>query len=102
MFSFVEPKVDHIARVIAVAPDGSERTLDGSTLPLGLLNHPLMQRLDRSDAADRARICSSLLAAARSRVETSRIRVEERSWTVLERHGDRPANVTVAVRLECR
>jgi hypothetical protein len=102
MFSFVEPKIDRVARVVAVSPDGSERTLDGATLPLGLLNHPLMQRIDRADAADRGRICASLLAAAREGAETIAVRVEERSWVVLDRRGDRPANVTTTVHLECR
>ena len=102
MFSYVEPKVDRVARVVAVAPDGSERSLDGSVLPLGLLNHPLMQRLDRAGPGDRGRICASLLSAARSRAPTSEVRVEERSWVVLARKGDRPADVTTTVHLVCR
>jgi hypothetical protein len=101
MFSTVEPTVDRVARVIAVAPDGSERRLDGNTLPLGLLNHPLMQRIDRADPRDRARICESLLSAARAKAPASSVRVEERTWVVLDRDGDRPANVRTNVRLEC-
>ena len=102
MFSYVEPVVDRVANVIAVSPEGTERRLGTDALPLGLLNHPLMQRLDRASAADRIRICVSLLDAARSKGPVSRVRVEERTWVVLDRAGDRPANVRTIVRLVCR
>lgn len=102
MFSHVDPEIDHIASVIAVAPDGSERALGTETLPLGLLRHPLMQRLQRASAAERARVCEAALAKARAHADVMELRLEERSYRVLDRDGDRPANVRTTVVALCR
>jgi hypothetical protein len=102
MFSHVEPTVDRIASVIAVSPDGAERRLGLDTLPLGLLAHPLMQRLDRAGPGERIAVCNAVLAAARSRSPVTEVRVVERSWRVLDRAGDRPANATTRVVAVCR
>jgi hypothetical protein len=101
MFSHVEPSVDRIASVIAVSPNGAERRLGLETLPLGLLAHPLMQRLERAGPEERTAVCGAVLVAARSHGAVREVRVVERSWRVLERAGDRPANVTTRVVAVC-
>jgi hypothetical protein len=102
MFSHVDPAVDHIARVVAVAPDGIEYALGTDTLPLGLLRHPLMQRLQRASAQVRARVCRAALAKARAHMEVSELRLEERVYRVLDRDGDRPAALRTTVVATCR
>jgi hypothetical protein len=101
MFSHVEPRVERIASVVAVSPDGTERTLGADTLPLGLLSHRLLQRLEGQSIEKRAAVCGAVLTAARSRAPVDRVTVVERSWHVLDRDGDRPANVTTRVLAIC-
>jgi len=101
MFSHVEPSVIRIASVVAVAPDGAERRLGAETLPLGLLSHRLLQRFERAGPEERRMLCASVLSAARSRGPVAEVRVVERGWRVLDRAGDRPANVATRVVAVC-
>jgi len=101
MFSHVEPSVARVASVVAVSPDGTQRPLGAETLPLGLLGHRLIQRLHAATPAERNTVCEALLAAARSRDPASAVRVEERTWHVLDRSGRTPANVRTTVVTTC-
>jgi hypothetical protein len=102
MFSHVEPFVERVGSVVAVSPDGTEQRLGTETLPLGLLSHRLLQRLERSGPEERTAVCGAVLVAARSRGSVAEVHVIERSWRVLDRGGDRPANVTTRIVAVCR
>jgi hypothetical protein len=102
MFSGVEPAVANVGRVIAVAPDGAESILGTDALPDGLLSHRLLQRFERASGDERARLCGELLDAARAAGPAREVRIERRSWRVLDRAGDRPANVATTVIEVCR
>jgi hypothetical protein len=102
MFSHIEPSVVRVASVVALSPDGAERRLGPETLPLGLLSHRLLQRLERAGPEERAALCGAVLTAARSRRSVAEVRVVEQSWRALDRAGDRPANVITRVVAVCR
>jgi hypothetical protein len=102
MFSGVEPAVAHVGRAVAVTPDGRETALGSDALPAGLLSHRLLQRFARASAAERSRLCTQLLTAARVRGPVEEVRVVERSWRVLDRDGDRPANIETRTVEVCR
>ncbi len=102
MFSGVEPAVAHVGRAVAVTPDGGEAVLGSDALPAGLLSHRLLQRFARGSSAERSRLCTQLLTAARAHGPVEEVRVEERSWRVLEREGDRPGNIETRTVEVCR
>jgi hypothetical protein len=61
-----------------------------------------MQRLQRAPADERVRVCQAALAKARVHADVVALRIEEQTYRVLDRDGDRPANVRSTVVAECR
>ena len=100
MFSQPGPVESDAITVVTINEDGDEQVYEDPVLPGGFVRDLYQPRWSSLDAAGREADCQRMRTALDQR-GLAAVRIELWTWTLLDRSGDRPANVEREVLFRC-